>query len=137
MQIKQRSNKFQLIRYAGYSQEKKRPMTSVVGSIDIYATSIPSELAEKLQTDELVQLQDFLKDIADKKAALLSEYRVKSLADILADCQSALEAGTPVSDADQVFEAMRSLGRAMIKRGYKRPKIIKKVQKDARQLQID
>lgn len=137
MQIKQRSNKYQLIRYAGYSQEKKRPMTSVIGSIAIYATSIPDELAAKLEPDELVQLQDFLKDLADKRAASTATYHVKSLADILAECQAALEAGVAVPDADKVFEAMRSLGRAMVKKGYKRPKAAPKIQKDPRQLAIN
>jgi hypothetical protein len=57
MQIKLRSNKYQLIRYVSYSQEKKRPVTSVIGSIDQYASSIPDELAAKLEPDELLQLQ--------------------------------------------------------------------------------
>lgn len=137
MQIKQRSNKYQLIRYAGYSQDKKRPMTSVIGSIGISATSIPVALAEKLQPDELVQLQDFIKDLADKRAAASANYHVKTLADILAECQAALESGVPVPDADKVFEAMRSLGRTMVKKGYKRPKIAAKVKKDDRQMSID
>lgn len=137
MQIKQRSKKYQLIRYAGYSQDKKRPMTTVIGSIDIYATSILPALAEKLQPDELVQLQDFLKDLAEKRAAATANYHVKSLADILSECQAALESGTAVPDADKVFEAMRSLGRVMVKKGYKRPKVAPKVQKDPRQLPIN
>ena len=137
MQIKLRSNKYQLLRYAGYSQEKKRPMTKVIGSIDSYASVIPDDLAGKLEPEELAQLQDFLKDLIEKREAITAKYRVKGLADMLQKCQADLEAGVEVPDADAVFEAMRSLGKLMVKKGYKRPKLAKSVTKDDRQLSID
>jgi hypothetical protein len=134
MQIKLRSNKYQLIRYVSYSQEKKRPVTSVIGSIDQYASSIPDELAAKLEPDELLQLQKFMGDLKAEREASSAIYRVNTLADMLQKCQSDLEAGIKVPDADAVFEAMRALGRLMVKKGYKRPKVSKPASKDGSQL---
>ena len=136
MQIKLRTNKYQLLRYAGYSQEKKRPMTSVIGSFDKYARSIPADLAAKLNEEELEQLQKFLGKLKEEEAKSSAVYRIKSLADILQKCHDDLEAGIEVPDADKVFEAMRSLGRLMVKKGYKRPKISKPTPKDDRQLAL-
>lgn len=137
MQIKQRANKFQLLRYKGFHKEKKRPETEVIGSIATHATSIPADLAAKLKPDEVEQLEKFLKDREHNRTIMLSDMNLRDLPRLLADAQAALERGTPLSDADQVYEAMKSLRKAMRKSGYTPKKIEPKSEKDARQMTIE
>ncbi len=143
MQIKQRGSVFQLIRYAGYSQEKKRATTQLVGSFPSYATrldEVDAEVLSKLTPEENEQLSEFLDNALSRRTKYVSDSALQSLPTTIEQCKLALEAGTQITDPDKIFVALRDLAQAMVKAGYKRPKLTDKKpaeQNDPRQITID
>lgn len=118
MQIKLRGKKFQLIRYSGYSAEKKRAAVEVIGSIDQNATSIPAELAAKLTSAEVEQLTVITQGNADSQAQLVADTYLQQLPGILSQAQSALNRGQVPRDVAAIFEAMKNFKRAMKDKGF-------------------
>ncbi|CAH0318979.1 hypothetical protein SRABI118_05168 [Massilia sp. Bi118] len=146
MQIKQRGKVFQLIRYTGYNKDKKRADTQLVGSFPDYVSQLASidvELVAKLDDDERAQVEKFLKEKREASDRFLSDMALRDLPKTIEKCKAAIEAATqdskPIADPDAIFFALRDLGQALVKAGYKRPKFTEKApgnQKDPRQLPI-
>lgn len=146
MQIKQRGKVFQLIRYTGYNKDKKRADTELVGSFPIYVSdlaSIDPEVQAKLTDDDRVQVEKFLKQKRADSDRILSDMALRDLPKTIERCKAAIEAATEtkqtIADPDAIFFALRDLGQALVKAGYKRPKFTEKMpadQKDPRQLPI-
>lgn len=118
MQIKERGDKFQLLRYAGYSKDKKRATVEVAGNISKYAREIPDDLAAKLEPDEIEQLTEFLKKRAEAADHGMVRLRLDQLASYLGEAQSALDLGMEVKDAEAIYKAIKSFQKAMKKAGY-------------------
>lgn len=131
MQIKERGNKFQLLRYNGYSKDKKRATVEVAGSIDKNATYIPPELAAKLTDDEIAQLSVITKENAAREENLLGDSYLQTLPRVLSKAQSSLERGVNPTDAQAIFEAIKNFKRAMKERGFEPPKSPKREPKQA------
>jgi hypothetical protein len=146
MQIKQRGKVFQLIRYTGYNKDKKRADTVLVGSFPEFARQIDTlepELVAKLTDEERTQVEEFLKEKREQSDRFLSDLALRDLPKTVAQCKSAIEAATrdgkTIANTDAIFFALRDLGQALVKAGYKRPKFTETTpanQKDPRQLPI-
>ncbi len=118
MQIKRRGDKYQLLRYSGYSKDKKRATVEVVGLLSYVAREIPDDLAAKLTPAEVDQLTEFLKEKADDHASAMARMDLEHIAKSLSNAQSALERGVPVVDAEAIHKAIKSFQKAMKKAGY-------------------
>lgn len=125
MQFKEQKGRVQVLVYDGYDKEKRRAIVKMLGSFDRHDYSLSVGLLGKLTVEQKKELQSEIDrrrqshDKAMRQGAILySDSRIKEYADIV----SSGEYDIPAEKADQIWEAMDVLSKALKKAKFAKPR---------------
>jgi len=109
-----------LLRYA-YDSEKKRSKQVVLGTVDRWAKSLPSEL-ESILTD--AEREEFTEWMAERDRQLVEykqKYHLLHAAEHMGWAAKALAAGVEPVRPERIWDALDVLAKALEKAGHPRP----------------
>jgi molecular chaperone DnaK (HSP70) len=136
MQIRERGKKVVCIK-TEYVPEKKRTYGRVVASQDKFLSTVSDDVCQQLSKEEVDELQKWLDDRQEKETVDMLERRLSIVRAVTEGAAEALERDLGEladSQADEIWQAMARLQKALKKAGHPRPrKQTKKPAADDRQ----
>lgn len=121
MYIKNQRGTLSLIRTT-YDKEKKGPVQKSVGSLPDTAIAVPAELKDVLTTEEIAQLEDYLRAMAEKRKEDSHRVYAQSAQSFVRSVREAVEAKAELSNPEQLWAEIALLTKALRKAGHPRPK---------------
>lgn len=124
MQLKKQGSSYSVIRTV-YSAEKKRGVPTSLGTIPVGGTRIPEELAAKMTSDEVSDVQRKLNEIAESEKQLRMKNSLLFIHYQIDSAINSLSQGVRFESEKQAQELLKQLAQlkaAMRKAGYKRPR---------------
>lgn len=123
MQFKEQGGKVQVLLYTGFDQAKNAPIVRIVGSFDKYTYKPSPGLLDKLSMEQRDELEAECNRRRQAALALNRQHYINALAaNIRGACDSLdKQAALSTQQADEIWDAMADLARAMREAGYPRP----------------
>lgn len=133
MQFKKKSgsNKIQVIAYVGYDKDKKRSVTTMLGSLDAYTLEPSEGLIDSLTDEQKKELQAYIDKVRQEEQKEVRRRSVEWCASSISRASDSLAAlseadqlplGVNQAWADGVYGAIDQLQKQLRKLGYTRPK---------------
>jgi len=118
MQFRKQVNRYQIFRYAGYDNEKKRSKVDLLGSIPLHSTTIDHvnvDLLDKLTPEERIELDAWLLGQKGSQVASNHQVAVRHLPTFIKRAVEGLQSGVPLENLDELKESIKILQKTLRK----------------------
>lgn len=127
--VQQNSNKVKVVRYEGYDKEKRRSIVKQVASLDKYNPQITDEMRQIFTTEELDEVEDWIKKRLHEMSRSEQKYAFERLDYYLSRASSAVALDVvelTEERAGRIYAAIAHFERLLKKRGFKKTDLLKK-----------
>jgi len=131
MQYRRQANKIQVYAYCGYDKEKRRAIVRLLGSFNASTLEVPEELMKKLTDDQKKELLEYIEEERQAREFRSRLHNTKDIANYLRQAAKCIEATEfPVTEewAEQVYQNIGALQRALRRAGYPKKMFSKRKQ---------
>lgn len=118
-QIKQ-GKSVSLLRYA-YDPEKRRSKQVIIGTVDRWATALPSDIEAILTEAERDEFREWMAERDRQLAELTQRHHLLHAAEHMGWAAKALAAGMEPVRPERIWDALDVLAKALERAGYSRP----------------